>query len=101
MTAGMRDHARALGEPIIRAGLLAGAQVARLGPAGYESPPPARLTSAWYCDRRTSTSAWSSAPSGLAGSMSARRRSTARHSASTSPIRYILAERFVVGRSTG
>jgi len=98
----MRDHAQALGEPIIRAGLLAGATSRFvLVPLATSSPPPARLTSAWYCDRRTSTSAWSSAPSGLAGSMSARRRSTARYSASTSPIRYILAERFVVGRSTG
>jgi hypothetical protein len=96
MTAGtMRDHAQALGEPIIRAGLLAGATSRFvLVPLATSSPPPARLTSAWYCDRRTSTSAWSSAPSGLAGSMSASRRSTARHSASTSPIRYILAESF-------
>ena len=63
MTAGtMRDHAQALGEPIIRAGLLAGATSRFvLVPLATSSPPPARLTSAWYCDRRTSTSAWSSA----------------------------------------
>jgi len=44
MTAGtMRDHAQALGEPIIRAGLLAGATSRFvLVPPATSSPPPAR-----------------------------------------------------------